>query len=427
MSFGTLNLVLASPKSGIVIATDSRRSSRAAFNCGGVKRTHCDDSQKLFRIGPNSAMAIAGFAAGGAHSPLDFKVASVLRRKFGVRGIADVRGTVQGAADWATKALYLALIGVAAVFDPEQLPAPNMQFTATLIGFDKNRVPIITQLNYTGDWKPSGPLNVLAPSYTMQKRSITTTGFTWVTVGIDQVASAILNGSYETTEPIIVSYYEKLRTGTTDDMKLAEMKQLAKAILRETKRLSDFVGGPDQIGVFSPDGRVEWSFPPLPSDRQLLPRTGLTQGFLYGPGGERVAFLGAQDWYFDDFRHPLKEPFAHVFLACEFKNVSVSLDDNYFLRSSFAYVTVKWNGGPFLARGNKYNHCTIELPDRVRLPKGSGLEGCELVRKKKVNFADDTLGLPVKIRSTGCVLKGGIVTAAPGEHRCLAVAGSAKP
>src|SRR5438128_903144 len=66
---GTLNLLLAN-KNGFVIAADSRRTrSRDG--------AHWDDSQKLFRVGPRSALVMAGFASWAAPgSPLDVQVAS---------------------------------------------------------------------------------------------------------------------------------------------------------------------------------------------------------------------------------------------------------------------------------------------------------------------------------------------------------------
>jgi hypothetical protein len=64
---GTLNLLLANRR-GYVVGADSRRTRL-------VPRTYWDDSQKLFRVGPKSAMVIAGFASWAAQgSPLDLVV-----------------------------------------------------------------------------------------------------------------------------------------------------------------------------------------------------------------------------------------------------------------------------------------------------------------------------------------------------------------
>src|SRR5271170_2628571 len=77
MASGTLNLVLAN-KNGFVVAADSRMSSDHPFLCEGKRQLYCDNSQKLFRTTPNSAMVIAGFAVGQFKSPLDLAVASVI-------------------------------------------------------------------------------------------------------------------------------------------------------------------------------------------------------------------------------------------------------------------------------------------------------------------------------------------------------------
>ena len=85
---GTLNILFAN-KNGFVIAADSRMSGKVPFQCAvtGTLQLHCDNSQKLFRTSPKSALVIAGFAIDGQNSPLNLAIASVLLRQFGPHGM----------------------------------------------------------------------------------------------------------------------------------------------------------------------------------------------------------------------------------------------------------------------------------------------------------------------------------------------------
>ena len=173
MSSGTLNVVLAN-KNGFVIAADSRRSSSTGtFSCNGIQQSYCDDSQKLFRTSKSSAMAIAGFAAGGSNgTPLDLTIASVLRKRFGPGGnravhISSGKMTVVDASQvpafegvtfdsyWTRMALEQALAGVASLYDPASLPEPNMYFSVLFAGIEGGKVSL-KQQSFHGSWISSG-------------------------------------------------------------------------------------------------------------------------------------------------------------------------------------------------------------------------------------------------------------------------------
>ena len=200
ISSGTLNLVLAN-RNGFVIAADSRRSALNSFSCTDgtpAKRArdigyfYCDDSQKLFRTGTHSAMAINGFAVGG-YSRLQLAVASVLRKRFGPHGIADNRGGVTMVGDWSSWALEQALVGVAALYDPPDLPESSMVFGATYAGFDTDGHPILRQQAFRGSWKPSPLPDKPVPEYTISdSHNVLVNRFIPVAAGIPHVANAIL-------------------------------------------------------------------------------------------------------------------------------------------------------------------------------------------------------------------------------------------
>src|SRR5262249_20833391 len=56
--------------------------------------------------------------------------------------------------------------------------------------------------------------------------------------GITQVADAILSAHYPTTDPVIQTYYRKMRQGRLSDISLREIESLAKAVLRETEKFT---------------------------------------------------------------------------------------------------------------------------------------------------------------------------------------------
>jgi len=63
---GTLNLLLANRR-GFVIAADSRMTQLSQ------PMQHWDDSQKVFKVGPKAAMAIAGLPVGHVVAPSSTK------------------------------------------------------------------------------------------------------------------------------------------------------------------------------------------------------------------------------------------------------------------------------------------------------------------------------------------------------------------
>lgn len=423
LASGTLNLILAD-KNGFVIAADSRRSSLTGFlHCSdGTRKHYCDDSQKLFKTGKQSAMVIAGFATGGAKtpSPLDLVVASVLRKKFGPCGQKVFRVTTgpkpKGEVVCAPEAMAVpggalfdlvpALTAVASLYQPGDLSPLQMRFVASSAGIDSKGRVSIEQQYFNGSWVYAGN-NVPVPSYRVSRRSGDVIDrFTLVAEGITDIANQILGGSYGGSDPIIQRYYRKLHAGPfgRDSMTLAEMKELARVILRETRRkYPNFVGGPDQIGVFpvkalpSITGLVG-----LPKDKQLPPRFFLDACLIYDKDQRGANGPCVNGTLREDFTHPLDEVISQFFLACKFKDVSVAIDSNYFIRSEFDGVTFKYTGkkSPF-ALGNTYANCSVELPEGVIFDSPEISAHCRLTRTKNVSLDKNTVGAPVQYQRVG--------------------------
>jgi hypothetical protein len=434
LAAGTLNLVLAN-KNGFVIAADSRMSSETPFDCNGKQQIYCDNSQKLFRTGRNSALVIAGFAVGRKNTPLDLAVASMLRRRFGPDGLSRGRGTVEAASGWAEHALEQALTGVAALYDPSATAPQNLFLIATFAGLDAHGVPMLRQVTFEEMWRASGPLNVVAPEYQTTSTQVTVNKFVSVRAGITCVADAILSGIYRSEDPAIRAYYQELKGGLLDNISLEEMRALAQAILRETRNFTPLVGGQDQIGVFPVAGDVEWSLPSsLPKLTQMSPGFMLWKGLLCTTSHPPCTESGRGGFtFFQDFQGLGDDTITKFFLASEFKDIPVALDNNYFVGSCFDGATLKWRGGTFFLRASNisqcFKQCALELPEGKELPSDSELNGkCRLIRKPEVTIEPTTVGAPVRIQTQGCVTKnsgGGVTVTAGGK--CGNLAGIAGP
>jgi hypothetical protein len=420
LASGTLNLVLAN-KNGFVIAADSRMSSEVRFRCDSKLQLYCDNSQKLFRTGQKSAMVIAGFAAGHYNTPLDLSIAALLRKRFGATGLPDEEGTPGMASEWAEGALEQALTGVAALYDPAKTNPQQLSFFATFAGFDDKGALNLRQLIFRPTWMPTGPLNIIAPAYKVDSGAVTVTKFQPVAVGISSVADAILGGFYRSQDAVIQLYYQKLRSKQLDDLSIDEMQALARAILRETRKFTPLVGGEDQIGVFPVNAHVRWQLPTrLPRETQLSPNFTLWKGILCTNSQPQCVINGqGHVTFFQDFQHPIDETLSEFFLASQFQEIPVALDNNYFVRNRFDGVTLKWRGGAFFTSGNSFGQCVIELPEGKELPSGSELTGkCALVRKSEIIVEPTMIGSPKKMRTFGCIKQnpnGGVTATAGGN------------
>lgn len=400
MASGTLNLVLAN-KNGFVVAADSRMSSERPFLCEGKLQHHCDNSQKLFRTTSNSAMVIAGFAVGRFNSPLDLAVSSVILRELGPSHLGDEYAPE--APMVAESVLEDALTGVAAMSDPATTPSQALSMWTTFARFDSDRLPIVERKVFVAEWKPTGPQKVLVPEYTVTSDSTKVTHFFRATVGITLVADEIFAGEYLTTDPVVQHYY-RTRTDQAllDQMSVEEMVSLAKAILSETRKYTDFVGGEDQIGAFPVSGNVQWTLPTnLPSEARAQPRvfrfSGLTCSDVNQPpcGAAPVSFLVSKG-------QPADETFKKYFLASQFLQIPVALDNNIFVGNTFDHATVRWAGGPLFMLRNTFKDCVLELPDGTELPQGSELgRQCTLERKPKIDIYT-VVGAPSQMMIGSC-------------------------
>lgn len=457
---GTLTLVLAN-RNGFVIASDSRRSSiiRGRFKCGDTLAFFCDDSQKIFKTGPKSALAISGFASWVGGTPLDLQVASVLRRRYRYADNPSSERTGWTPPEGAHPALTVsyfsfsayknpdpgrssvdedfeleqALTAVAALAPATLAPASlNLQ---TLIGdFDKRGPPRIRRIDYVNNAHRAGPLNTELPDYSPvdvtaercrtvaeSNRRAGAVPFSYCFAGVDGTAERIIRGNYPSRDPAIRRYYRRLRRKTLRKMRLSEMKELVHGILVETNRealtnVSDgalrqtisVVGGGDQIGVFPTKGPSRCCGQDhLLKDEQLLPLKFIRAGFLYDGSSEPIPVNPVGISYYWGGQHDPDERIGQVFMGDDFQNVTVRLDGNYFLKNRFYFVTFRYSGGecflPMLP-SNEVHHCRIAMPRGTILPESCMIvSSCdEAPEADAQNDGAEVVGAPIQIKSTGC-------------------------
>ena len=400
---GTLNLLLAN-KHGFVIAADSRKTRMS-------DRRHWDDSQKLFRIGPKSALVVAGFASWAAPgSPLDTQVASFLREELsdpvwrrGKRPVTDLPNMVR-----ANVGYELELFGVLAATDRPAPRPEDLDFQVLAAGVIRGMVQVV-RINFTPRVELLGPLDLATPFYDMQSTSEPIKHFVKCSAGIDAVARAILDGTVETHDERILNYYRSRNLERLDDLSLDSMKNLTLAIFEETERASEYVGGPIQIGIFPEKGPVVWTLPQLATDKTRFRSTALNVGFVYTPDGftpyeyslshgkKMVTEMGMS------LVQPFDEPFTQVFVGSWFRDVSVSLDGNAFAGNHFVKTIFEYKGGPlYFPSSNSIDGCTLQAPPEIAIP--AMFRTCNRGKQPSVTVGK-TLGAPLTAHPKGCVTR----------------------
>ena len=211
------------------------------------------------------------------------------------------------------------------------------------------------------------PLQAYVPEFEVQDSGEVpiTKFFTRPFVGLPYIAQAIFDGFWKSTNPDILAYYEKKNSGQLDSMSLIEMRKLAVAILHETGNFIEAVGGEDQIGVFPTTSEtvVEFTLPKnLPDNAQSIPSV-LGWVGLNCAGTTTPPCAGTVSFSVDSGR--LQGPYKSFYLASQFGNIPIALEDNIFIGNNFNGVTFKWSGGkPFMLH-NTVTHCTLEVSQAI--------------------------------------------------------------
>lgn len=400
---GTLNLLLAN-KRGFVVAADSRRTRMSDLR-------HWDDSQKLFRIGPKSALVIAGFASWAARgSPLDTQVASFLREELsdpvwtsGKRPVTELPNMVRANIGYELK-LFGAL-------NATRRPAPSpeeLDFQVLAASVIRDSVQIV-RISFTPQVGVFGPFDLAVPSYDMQSTSTTVQHFVAYSAGIDTIARTILDGTVNTHDERILNYYRSRDAEQLDNLSLDSIKDLTEAVFEETERASEFVGGPNQIGIFPKNGPVGWKLPQLATDKKRFRSTFLNVGVTYKPNGVtpyEYSLIHGKKMVFEfgmSLVQPFDEPFTQVFVGSWFQDVAVSLDGNAFAGNHFVNTTFEYQGAAmYFSPDNTIDGCKLEAPADAAIPQI--LSGCSRGTNPSV-VEGRTLGAPLKAQPHGCVTR----------------------
>jgi len=298
---GTLTLVLAN-KNGFVIATDSRSTDPDG--------NHSDNSQKLFRLGPRSAMAIAGFAS-NSREPFATDMAEEVTRD--LRFFSDV-----GAARWVMESLGVSLLVLGTISDAEGIPRDRLKLYATVANFDDEGIPQITTVTFEGgeaNWHPKVSI-------------VSATTFRCVRFGITDVVDSVIDGTYQGHNRELVRLATVLRSGKQDELSIRHMVKIASTFIRETAKKYDIVGGPTQMGIFEVSRTAIWRQQEFPHPRHSL-------GTVIFYSGNDTAMIG---------------------VAVEGRSVTIVRDSSFTKRREVV------DGNMYF--GNTFNGCEIETTNR---------------------------------------------------------------
>jgi hypothetical protein len=356
-------------------------------------------------------MVIAGFASWAAQgSPLDTQVAAFLREELsdpvwtsGKRPVAELPNMIKASIGYE-----LQLFGaVGSAGRPASRPQ-DLVFQVLAAGVIRGDVQIV-RINFTPQTEPFGPFDLAVPRYDMQSTNTTVKHFAAHSAGIDRVARAILDGTTDSHDERILNYYRSRAAQELDDLSLDSMKELSMAIFELTERNSEYVGGPNQIGVFPKKGPIEWTLPQLETNKKRFRSTALFVGTAYTPNGltpyEYSLIHGKKmvaKWGMS-LVQPFDEPFIQVFVGSWFRDIPVSLDGNAFAGNHFVNTTFEYQGGPFyFPSSNSIDGCMLEAPPEVTVPPM--LSRCSRGTQPSVVLFK-TLGAPLRAEPKGCVTR----------------------
>lgn len=363
---GTLNLVLAN-KNGFVIATDSKATG------SGQPRY---DSQKLFRTGPRTAVAVAGLAAVNLPEPFQFEIAALISSHFGPTGLSDGRGSLNAVDEWLTSDISAELDRLFTVYSVDGYFAEP--FVATLVGFNDGGVSEIRVIDFVPTRRALGLRGELFPHFEPKEDRVTASSFRFVTVGVDKVARGVLVGEYSADSDSVRAYVSRLDRGRLDDMPLGDMKSLALAIFEATKgdsQASQVVGGDTQIGVFPTNGKDEWVQQSFPTRQPLFTRTSLVIGASLSPKAQSPTEAGGAIEMVYQFGGPLT-PFRSIYVANEFRDEEVILAGSIFAGNIFRHCVLKSGAGYIFRDNNRCLNSVLEVQTDNAVRRVALTESC---------------------------------------------------
>jgi hypothetical protein len=221
----------------------------------------------------------------------------------------------------------LSLFGGVLASNHEALDRLNFRMLAASL---EQSGTVLMQLDFVPIIHDYGPFALPYPQFEVTSQSTVLTHFGYRSAGIDDVAKAVINDTYPTSDPSILEYYRARDRDKLDSLSLESLERLAAAILAETRRVSPLVGGPDQIGVFPKSGPVRWRLPELPSSRQKRKSTIVNAGSSYSRHGftpsEHAQMKGknAVALLTVSLLQPFEEPFTQVYSAALFGTLQCS-------------------------------------------------------------------------------------------------------
>ncbi|MDB5271960.1 MAG: hypothetical protein JWO58_327 [Chitinophagaceae bacterium] len=363
---GTLNIVLAN-QNCIIVASDSQRTTIE----NGTSR-YSDDCKKLFLIGKQRALSIAGFS--GINYPdltdkISMQIPTLIEDSINSAGehidFYDWRGWEEmPPAEWNEEAsnLYSAspylwwtsIIGslsliadILGSYDDEK--AKKFEIVGLHAGYKSNGQIKIERLSLR-PFEAIGQCNRKQFYMSQSLEFIISQSFTYATSGKDYLSKLVLSNSINEyieenldSFPSIKNYLNHFSNSTLDNMLETEMRELSIELIQLTSNYTDGVGSnPIQVAVIKKN--------------EVSSITKDT--FLKTPS---IIAAGLSGWVYTK-DHPFDGCRGGNFVNCVIENNinPVPIDGNFFYGGEFTNVVFDYSGGEiFFGKNNKVINSTI--------------------------------------------------------------------
>jgi hypothetical protein len=333
---GTLNVVLANGN-GIVAATDSM----ATQTLSGRSHQTLLPNQKLFKLDDTTVCTIAGFASTswspfrGATTDISSIISSFSRRLHNEQLRGNPATPIRFKLIALERMIIMHLQVLAAAASIEQQggeQTSNYRFQLIMAGYDNDGSSWMGtfSLGASPNTSKSGREFYEVKESSMSIEQIGS-AVTFMTAGIDFIASNILRGITFSNDPVIAKYNELKRADGGTKLSTEEMEAVASYLLRKTSLSYREVGGENQIAVLQQNIPVQLKQREFPE-----PVTQVAGPILI----MNSSFSGQA------LRININTPF--MFIGDRFESFDVKIDGNYFVGNDFRNCRLSYAGGEIL-------------------------------------------------------------------------------
>jgi hypothetical protein len=343
---GTLNVVLANGN-GIVAATDSM----VTVIDNGRAHQSLLPAQKLFKIDDTTVCTIAGFASKdwspfrGATTDIASIIYSFSRRlrheQLAGRPHIPFRFKLNALEAMIVVRLDILAASASIVGGTGPRPTGDYRFKLIMAGYDADGSSWLGtfSLDALPDISMSGRYyhRIRASPITVERVS---SKVIFMTGGVDNIASPVLQGITFSSGPPIMKYNESKRLDGGATLSIDEMEAVASYLLKRTSIKYREVGGDNQVAVLYRDGPIKLIQPPLSEPTSTI-----------------EPLLPVINESFADVRQAVGPGFQIpvIYIGDRFVRTGVSLDGNYFVGNEFRSCRLSYGGSEILGLDSTNN------------------------------------------------------------------------